>query len=536
MSAPAWIARWAAGDPQLSALFVAPPFDPSSVVATRDSSNWTPLSREEIGEWSAFLTAHDAPVETHAALKHLSDPHALAVVTGQQAGFALGPIYVIYKALTALHFAKKISAKTGRPCVPIFWVASDDHDINEVAEIGWFDESGKFRKDQSATRAIPGAPAYGAVISEEEVARLIHAVAADLPEEARVPFADALLAATKGGATFESQFTRQFLALFGRLGIVPVVPRMGFLRRRGAALVEQEIARPRAASQLLARENERLRTEFGFETIHRTGDELNFFLECGAPGELRRCKLSWEGANIVLADPRDGTSILSVEDLRAMVRDTPERFSPNAAMRPLIQDHALPTIAYVGGPAECAYHAQIGALYAEFGVTRPAIIPRASAVLIDKQTSRSLAKLRIDPAAAAACSHDELAAMLAGDGGAELPPLGPLLEGALKVWSDALGEEAVDPQVAQGLTKTRENILFAAKKLEERAASARARREGTRESHVRRVMDAFFPGGAPQERGVNATFAIARSGGESVVEQMNAALAYDTPNTQPIVL
>jgi bacillithiol biosynthesis cysteine-adding enzyme BshC len=536
MSAPHWIARWAAGDPQLSALFPAPPFDPMRVVAQREVGAWTPLSADDIAEWRAFLTAHGASHMTLSTLEQLSDPRALAVVTGQQAGFALGPLYVIFKALTALHFANRIARETGRPCVPIFWVASDDHDIDEVAEVNWVDDSGRLRKDKAASSATASAPAYEAPISEGEVARLIHAMAADLPEETRARFADAILAATAPPATFESQFVRHFLRLFGALGIVPIVPRLGFLRARGAALVDREIARPRAASDSLARENERLRREFGFETIHRAGDELNFFLECGVPGEVRRCKLAWEGDHIVVTDPRDGTSILTPDQVRQILRDTPARFSPNAAMRPLVQDLALPTIAYVGGPAECAYHAQIGPLYAAFGVTRPAIIPRASAVILDKQATRSLAKLGIDAAAAAACSREALEALLKSDADGEMPALSPLLEGALKTWADALGEESSDPQVAQGLAKTRENILFAAKKLEERADSARARREGTRESHVRRVVDAMFPGGVPQERVVNAHFAMAKIGGDDALEQMMATLNYDSASTQPIAL
>jgi len=536
MSTPAWIARWAAGDPQLSALFVAPPYNPMSVVAKRPVGAWQALSVAELDEWRAFLESHGATEATIAAMHALGEARALTVVTGQQAGFAMGPLYVIYKALTAIHFARRVEQESGRPCVPIFWVASDDHDIDEVAELHWADDSGRLRKDRAESAASALAPAYEATISDGEVARVIHAMAADLPEESRALFADGILAASAAPTTFESQFVRHFLDLFGELGIVPIVPRLGFLRARASGLVEQEIARPRASSVALAGENARLRDAFGFETIHRTGDELNFFMECGERGTTRRCKLSWEGASIVMQDPIDGTRVMTPEELLTILRDDTGRFSPNAAMRPLVQDLSLPTVAYIGGPAECAYHAQIAPLYDAFGLTRPAIIPRASGVLLEKQAVRSLAKLGVDPSAAAAASRDQLEAMLRGDTEGALPELSPMLESALRTWAQRLGEEATDPQVSQGLSKTRENILFAAKKLEERAATARARREGTRESHARRVVDSMFPGGEPQERTVNAHFALSKLGGAAALESISAALVYDSPHTQPIAL
>lgn len=274
-----------------------------------------------------------------------------------------------------------------------------------------------------------------------------------------------------------------------------------------------------------------LASEFGVESIHRDGDEINFFVEEGMAGSLVRSRLRWDGGAVRIGEGRT----MERTDLRAMLALDAARFSPNAAMRPLVQDLTLPTVAYVGGPSEVAYHAQVGPLYGMFGVVRPAVFPRPSICCIDARMRRDAVKLGLDVAHAAAMPREELEGRLAeaAGGGAAGEPLAARLLSAAAAWESDLGPERADTAVAQGLAKLRENIAFLAGKAEERASAARARRGESVEAAARRLREAIHPGGEPQERVQNLLLQWHQSGGDAWVEGILAGLDIRSTAIQP---
>lgn len=525
-----FVERWAGGDPPPGVLFPEAAFDLRGAIQRRAAHPPNPLTAAELDAWRAWLAAHGAgePVLSNAGL--LGNESALCVVTGQQAGFALGPMYVLAKALGAVHLAREVAASTGRPCVPVFWVASDDHDIPEAASTSWRRHDGTLAHDTVAVGRT-AAPVHDVEIPPGEIGRLAEAMA---PGDALflATLRESATPALGRPATLESSFVRLLLALLGDLGVVPVAPRLPFLRARQTTLLAREVALRGESSRLLAAMRGRLLREFGVDSIHRSGDEVNFFIEDGPPGAITRQRLRWEGDTLRVGD----SGVLSMAEFEGLLAREPERFSPNAALRPIVQDHALPTVAYVGGPSEVVYHAQIGPLYLLFGVVRPAVVPRPSIAHVDARMRRDAAKLGLDAGVLAAMPLHALGEALSkgtrSDVGGEA--LGPRLLAATEAWEAMLGPERNDTAVAQGLAKLRENIAFLAAKAEERAAAARARRHETLEAAARRITEALHPGGQPQERVQNLLLQWHLSGRGAWVRSVDESLSPRTTTTQQV--
>ncbi|MEQ8820639.1 MAG: bacillithiol biosynthesis cysteine-adding enzyme BshC [Sumerlaeia bacterium] len=394
-TAAQWPQLLFAGDPGISKWFDAGPAQISVRAAVRSRSGFPPLTPDELNDWRSWLEPLQPPAEALAGLEKLARPGTVAVVTGQQAGLLGGPLYTLYKAAGAIAWAHAIERETGIPAVPVFWVASDDHDFAEVATARWLDRERRLRSWSAPSPAAgPGRSVSRVQLTPAMVADLSRAIRDALPG---APQLDELLHFVHSSAdtTWEDQFTRLLLRTLGPLGLVPVAPRLGWLRRRAIAVIRSDIEGGTRFSGLLAESAQALAiVGVGDRAIHRNGNEANWFLEIGGI----RGKATWHDDRCRVTHPATGESLLeaSPQDLLARLEETPEAFSPNAALRPLVQDAALPTAAYVAGPSELIYHAQIGPLYAETGIFRPALIPRPGAVLIEPPVRRAAQRLGLE--------------------------------------------------------------------------------------------------------------------------------------------
>ncbi|MDX2175980.1 MAG: bacillithiol biosynthesis BshC [Candidatus Sumerlaeia bacterium] len=502
MTPAEWLAAYIDGDAEVRPWYRGPAFDFSGILAERARRGWEPPTAEEMDEWDGWLAAHGAGDQVRARARLFAEPDTLCVATGQQAGLGLGPLYTLHKALATARWAAELERATARPVVPVFWIASDDHDFAEAAATCWLDAEGRPREHRLAQPdGRVGAPIHDLPIAPEQW----DAFLADFTGSTRAtgfsPELSELL--KRAGGTLESHFATVFNQLLGALGIVPVVPRLGFLRRRGAEVFRRELATNGLATTLLAERAAALRERFGLEAIHRDGTELNYFREWGPPGALVRAKAVRSGDGYALTHPASKETLArwSAAELEADLAEHWRHWSPNAATRPLVQDLALPTLGYVAGPGEAVYHAQIGPLYDLLGVPRPAVLPRPSLLLLEPRIERALAKFDLSPTGAAALTPALLESRLSpGGGGAGSVGLAGHLGAALDAWIAELGPDAGDEAVAKGAAKLRDSLAQNAARLEERVAAVRARRADTLDAQRRKVLDALAPFGEPQER------------------------------------
>jgi bacillithiol biosynthesis cysteine-adding enzyme BshC len=444
-----------------------------------------------------------------ARAQELAAPGATAIVTGQQAGLLGGPLFVLYKALATMEVARRAAERRGRPVVPIFWVASDDHDFAEVRTATVLDEAGQIRSLRyTPAREPTGQPAW-TIELDETIVRLIEELKGLLPDNSyRDALTARLAAAYHPGRSLSGAFASFISALLPDLVVLDAAdPKLKALM---LPVLHRELREGSATSKLAIEAGQALLAAGYHQQVPVRPGFLNLFVM--AQGERRAL-----GFDNGIVEVRGPALRWSVEEAERRLDADPSAWSAGVLLRPLAQDFLLPTAAYVGGPAEIAYHAQIGPSYAHFGIPRPVVLPRPSLTLIDPSQARTLeaeglklTELEADPEGLvsqwARDAYPEVEAAFSKARASLTEDLGAV--------ERALG--ALDPTLKGAAESARGRALHQIETLYEKSIRALKKRDQTRADRLRRTRDALFPGGALQERGLNLVSALARHGDDFV--------------------
>lgn len=451
-----------------------------------------------------------------ARAEELAAPGATAIVTGQQAGLLGGPLFVLYKALATIKVARLAAERQKRPVVPVFWVASDDHDFAEVRGATVLDAAGQIRSLRYAPAREPtGQPAWSIEL-DESIVRLLQELAGLLPDNSfREPLTARLAAAYRPGATMSGAFASFISALLPELVVLDAAdPKLKALM---LPVLRRELREGSATSRLAIEAGRALLTAGYHQQVPVRPGFLNLFVV--AQGERRA--LGFDNGTVEVRGPGLRWSL---EEAERKLDAEPEAWSAGVLLRPLAQDFLLPTAAYVGGPAEIAYHAQIGPSYAHFGIPRPVVLPRPSLTLLDPSQARTLeaeglklTELEADP--------EGLVSQWAREAYPEVEAAfsharATLTEDMGKV-ERALG--ALDPTLSGAAESARGRALHQIETLYEKSIRVLKKRDQTRAERLRRTRDALFPGGALQERGLHLVSALARHG-DDLIPRVEAAM------------
>ncbi|HET7747038.1 MAG TPA: bacillithiol biosynthesis cysteine-adding enzyme BshC [Vicinamibacteria bacterium] len=455
--------------------------------------------------------ARGAPAAADRA-RALQDPRSTAVVTGQQAGLFGGALYVLYKALGAIRVAAELERRRGAPVVPVFWVASDDHDFAEVRSATVLDEGGGIRTFRYAPSVEPSGVPASRIVLDGTVVPLVEELRVALPERLHRDDAAELVAQCyRPGETLAGAFARLLSSLFPSLVVLD--PSDPELKRLAAPVMERELREGSPTSRLAAAVGERLRASGYHQQVPVRPGFLNLFLFVD---EQRRALATTNGSVEVRGT---GRRLKLEEALRSLASD-PGSWSPGVLLRPLAQDLLLPTAAYVGGPAEVAYHAEIAPSYGHFGIPRPVVLPRPSVTVVEPAQARAmeaesltLPDLQADPEA--------LLSKWARDAYPEVESGFAAARGALAREMDRLEETlaTLDPTLRAAADAARGRALHQIGSLHEKATRALKKRDQTRADRLRRTRDALLPGGAFQERGLGLVHLVARHG-RAVVDDL----------------
>jgi bacillithiol biosynthesis cysteine-adding enzyme BshC len=311
-----------------------------------------------------------------ATLDRLAQPGTVAVMTGQQVGLFSGPAYTIYKALHAVRLAEWLS-ENGTPAVPVFWLATEDHDFAEVNHAWVFGADHrpvKLEMPRVVNAQPAGGPVGGEALADPPLARLREAIGG-------LPFADEVAALAERaycrGETMGSAFGKLLRELLIRFDIPLVDPMLPAFRKLAAPTLRAAVeSGPELTARILER-NRALSAAGYHDQVHiENHTSLVFLLENGKRLTLRR-----NGGDFASNGRRFTASELSA---RA------EELSPNAILRPVVQDSMLPTIAYIGGPAEIAYLAQSAAIYQVLLRRMPVAVPRTGFTILDSRSAKRL--------------------------------------------------------------------------------------------------------------------------------------------------
>lgn len=473
------------------------------------------------------LTAQNARLAPSAARDaHLASLRrgAAAVVTGQQVGLFLGPLFTIYKAASAVCVARALAAESGQCVVPVFWLQTEDHDLLEIAACHVPRAHGV-----PLTLQLPASPVDRISIAHRVLPEAVTTCLQQLRAEfTNLPYAEAHLAQLarhyRPGTGWADAFAGVVAELFAAEGLVLIDPRDPALAHATKWVHHRAVNGAQEISDALEDRAQALAAA-GFEAlVHvRPGAPLSFFHPDGATGARYRLAPTRGGFTEV-----GGERTHTRDALLAALDAEPLQFSTSALLRPILQDSLLPTAAYVGGPAEVAYFAQLAPLYAAYGLSMPIVVPRARFRILEDKTTRLLARLHLEPDDAQR-AEDELLAT-ADDVNSTRLDRAELTHTLLAPFDTALGAvrthiEHLGPGLPVAIEKTHATVAMAISKLADKYEQARRHQNQALVDDVRRVKLLLYPNDAPQERFYGLPYFAARYGAHHVIARVLAAVA-----------
>lgn len=482
--------------------------DPQAPAAWRDAINRSrqhPRQRQALASiLREQLMRRGAPPEALAAAASLENDNAVAVVTGQQAGAFGGPLYTVFKAVTAIQLARRASAEYGIPVVPVFWVEVDDHDWAEVRSTTVLDAELQPKEITLQDPAGAGELPVGALTLSDTAAALT-ALQGALPS---TDFTEWVMT-TVGAAYVEgigagAAFARLLDAVLGSHGLVVYESNDPAAKPLVADIFARELQFPGRTSSLASAAGAALQSLGHQPQVTPAADGVALFRMDPTRRLLRR-----EGDGFAAGDERFDAAALVAEAV-----DHPERFSPNVLLRPVVQDALFPTICYVAGPSELAYLGQLRAVYEHFGVPMPLVYQRGTATLIDSAAARFLARYNVPFQDLQARDDGTLNRLLH----AQLPKeVDEALTSAAQQMQHAMERvieviPAVDPTLAGAARTTLGKMDHDLRALQNKVIQAAKKRDETLRRQFTRAQAQMFPSGQPQERTLGMVFFLNRYG------------------------
>jgi bacillithiol biosynthesis cysteine-adding enzyme BshC len=451
---------------------------------------------------NAEFSNGEIAVEVARNLDRLADK-AVAIVTGQQVGLFGGPSYTFYKALSALRIVEQLR-KSGIEAVPIFWMASEDHDLAEVDHIFWTTASGEERLEWNGDKSLEGR-SVGNIALGDAITPLVKRAADALSGSDSSEIENILATAYQPGATFGSAFARLMTAVFAKRGLILLDPLDARLHKLSAPLLIRAANHQSELGAALLEQNRRLE-KLGYHAQVKVTDRSTLLF---ATVDGKRVALTRRNSGFAA-----GSQEFSENELASAIVARPELFSPNALLRPVMQDTLLPTVAYIGGPAEIAYFAQNRVLYDRLLGRTPAILPRASFTIVEPVVQRLLTRynLSIQDIFAgrqflrAKMERQNLPRGLVARFTAEEKKLTKMLESLRKRISK------LDSTLVGALETAQRKMLYQFGKLRAKSGRAEGFRTGILGRHEQLIRDALYPHGALQERLLNLLPFLARNG------------------------
>ena len=406
-------------------------------------------------------------------LASLAEADTFTVTTGHQLNIFTGPLYFIFKIATVVKACRQLAAEhPGRRFVPVYWMASEDHDLAEINHMHLYGRTHTWATDQTGPVGRMSTEGLDAVMDE-------------MPEKVPV-FEEAY----RTQPTLAGAVRHYVNALFGEYGVVVVDADDADLKRQFAPMMLSDLLEHRA-NDLAEMASQQL-DALGYKTQIYPRKINLFYLEPGQRNRLVREGDTWEVLNT-------GTTFTEAE-LRAELEAHPERFSPNVVLRPLYQEVILPNLAYVGGPAEVAYWLQLKGVFDHCEVPFPLVMPRNFGLLINKRTAENMEGLGLSVTDLFA-DEQALIKQYVNQHSAQALSLAEEKQGLQQVYSQIKDKAiAVDPTLEGRIGAQLAETLKELEKLEKRLERTEKDRHEVAIGQIGKVKARLFPSGSLQER------------------------------------
>lgn len=440
---------------------------------------------------------------------------ACALVTGQQVGLFGGPLFSLFKALSTVKLAAEATA-AGSNCVPIFWLATTDHDLDEISHVSILGQDGSRQNFSVTAGGLPDAP-VGTVTFGPEIEPVVEAAAELLGDSEATRF---LREAYRPGENFGSAFARLFSRLFAEWGVILLDASDAEFHRIAAPIYHAAIERAAELDEaLLARGRELEAAGYHQQVKVTPSSTLLFTLREGSRVPIHR-QSNAGGTSFLIGSPdpksRGNDEAIPVAEMLRRVGSEPEQFSANVLLRPVVQDYLLPTLAYVGGAAEVAYFGQGSVVYKALLERATPILPRFSATIIETKPQGLLERYGLaltdifqgpDGLREALAKH-----ALPSDLQAAFDQAESSLKQSLESIQQSL--ERLDKTLVEAAANAGSKMQHQLEQLRSRAARAELRQSEILGRHAELLTNTLYPNKVLQEREIGGIYFVARHGVE----------------------
>ncbi len=453
-------------------------------------------------------------------LAALGESTTLTVITGQQVGFLGGAMYTMLKAFSAVSTAQKLAsthANANLKFVPVFWIEDNDHDLEESSFVGMLNTQGEAYTLRSTLENPPERASVADLTYGDAIKASIEEAIQMLPASEFVQEVAALLQASyTAGTSLTQAFVRVLQFALAESGVLFVSA--AHLRARGlfGEIIAKELENTGVTEEVVAKSSGIL-TEFGYHA-QAQASLVNAFVHVDG----KRHKINAERVSATELRFKAGEKEYTGAELREHCAKHPENFSPAVLLRPVVQDAIFPNAAYIGGPGEIAYLAQIKELYTFFGVLPTATLARHSATLLDNRTAQFLQKQDI-PLTALFRKYDDVEKEIMKS--AENQALATVLEQTRNAITTAYASlqplvAAFDPTLDATTDRTKNQSLQGLDDLAGKIRKAQKRMEETTLGKLRKAHAFVYPAHVLQERSLPYLYFAAKVGNASLAEHL----------------
>ena len=456
----------------------------------------SPIIKEQYSGFQSISEITAKNIET------IDNQNTIAIVTGQQLGILGGPLYTIYKILTAVRLANQFNKKYDDfNFVPVFWLESDDHDFNEVRSINIFDNENQVLnigykeeiEDDEAKQSV------GKIIFDKSINEFLNKVENSLRDsDYKNDLVNKIREYYQPEKSFKESFKELLFWLFDEYGLIIFDPQDPKVKTLLKPIFKKEVNDFVTHTQRLIQVSAKLEEVYHAQVKVKP---VNLFYHTDDG------RYSVEPVEDIFKLRRKRKQFTK-DEILSEIDNSPEKFSPNVLLRPICQDYLLPTGFYIAGPSEIAYFAQITPLYDFYNIVTPVVYPRYSITIVEKNIGAALDKYDLTLNDIFLGLDELKEKVIAGLSENDIEKTFEESLHEVDLTFDKLKENlfAIDKTLVDASSRYRERVISSINELKSKAVKAQETKYETTVRQLTRMSNLIYPLENLQEREINFTY------------------------------